>query len=295
VQRKWNRWLGWGAVLFSLVFMGVILWKSAAQLRELAWRQFMGPAAIGLVLYGVSLAAQALVWTVLAAKLSASPWGGWDIQVYCTTHLTRRLPGLPWYMAGRALAYREQGRSGEAALAASLFEWGGMFIAAVFWAALGQWGWEGVLVVLLASVILLTLLSLIWRRLPGAKKWQLLVRMPVGWLLLAIFVYLGAWLLGGEILYLLTRSLEMGLSLFDITPLWALGGGASMMMIFVPAGLGIREMTLTFLLGPYLGEGRALVIALLLRILFTVGDLMWGGMFWWVGWMLAHHLTPNTP
>src|SRR6266540_1736958 len=46
---------------------------------------------------------------------------------------------------------------------------------------------------------------------------------------------------------------------------------------FAPAGGGARELALVFLLKPSVPTATAWVIALVSRLLFTVGDLAWGG------------------
>jgi hypothetical protein len=44
-------------------------------------------------------------------------------------------------------------------------------------------------------------------------------------------------------------------------------------VVFAPAGAGVREVLLVALLGPVLGTGGATAIALVSRVLMTVGDL----------------------
>jgi uncharacterized membrane protein YbhN (UPF0104 family) len=51
-----------------------------------------------------------------------------------------------------------------------------------------------------------------------------------------------------------------------------------MAVIFVPSGLGIRELTLTWVLGEKLGVEPALLIALLIRVSFLAADLLWGSL-----------------
>lgn len=292
MKHNWLRVLGWAAVLLSLAIVGSILWRSAGQLRDLEWRQFLWSGLVGLGLYGISLALQAFVWTGLVSKLSLSSWGWRDVQVYFATHLTKRLPGLPWYMAGRAIIYKKQGRSGEAALVASLLEWGGMFIAASLWAVLGHFGGAWVVLALLGMGALLVVAYRAPSGVPRVGKWELLTRLPVHWLLLAGGGYGFAWFLGGLIMYsLVPSSPRSSMSLIDITSLWTLSGGASMLMAFVPAGLGVREITLSLLLRPHIGDAVALVVALLMRVLFTLGDLVWGGIFW----LLARYLGSHSP
>lgn len=280
MKRNWVRVLGWIAVLLSLAIIGGILWRSAGQLRDLDWRQFLLPGLVGLGLYGISLALQASVWTGLMSKLSLSSWSWQDVQVYIATHLTRRLPGLPWYMAGRMIAYERGSRRSTAAVFATAIEWGGMFIAGGVWVIVGRLEGASRVFAIAGLAALLVAVYLVFRSLSRAEKWGLLTHIPFGWLLLTAASYTCAWILGGLILYCLLRAQVSSTSLMDVTSAWALSGTASMLMVFLPAGLGIRELTLSLLLRPHVGGALALVGALLMRVVFILGDLIWGGIYW---------------
>lgn len=57
-----------------------------------------------------------------------------------------------------------------------------------------------------------------------------------------------------------------------------------------PAGLGVREALFTKLFSPELGEGGAACVALVFRVLTTVGDLLTFTIAWWLGQRV---LTPT--
>ena len=48
--------------------------------------------------------------------------------------------------------------------------------------------------------------------------------------------------------------------------------------MFAPAGAGVREVLLVALLSPVLGVGAATAVALVSRVLTTVGDLLAAGL-----------------
>jgi uncharacterized membrane protein YbhN (UPF0104 family) len=52
-------------------------------------------------------------------------------------------------------------------------------------------------------------------------------------------------------------------------------------MVFLPAGMGIREITLTWLLASYLPVSAILLVAILIRVTYALADMVWGsiGMF----------------
>ncbi len=55
---------------------------------------------------------------------------------------------------------------------------------------------------------------------------------------------------------------------------WSIG----FLAVFAPAGAGVREVLLVALLGPVLGVGAATAVALVSRVLTTVGDLLAAGL-----------------
>jgi hypothetical protein len=102
-----------------------------------------------------------------------------------------------------------------------------------------------------------------------------------------VLLYSIAWWLGGVVIYQYMQSTPQILSRADIVVvkafwIWAVSGGGSMLFIFVPVGLGIREISLTWLLQPYLPISIALVVAVLIRFVYTLADFVWGTLGWWL-------------
>ena len=134
------------------------------------------------------------------------------------------------------------------------------------------------------------------RWLPGFIRQRLgdlsVIAMPRGReLVLWVGLYTIAYIIGGLILFLLVRGVapESSVTLTDAIRIWALAGGVGFLTsMIVPAGLGIRELTLTALLAPDVPIVGALLIALLLRMLFITSDLVWGGLMWAIGRVLGH-------
>ncbi len=282
--RGWIRPLGWLGVALSLAIMGYLVWTNAAELRTLNWQRFIGPVVMGLAVYGLSLALQGIVWIRTVARLTGLSWGWWDIEVYSVTHLMRRLPGGPWYMAGRAVMYGDRGRGGAEALAVSLLEWAGLLIAGAIWFLAGRWGVWGCLASAGGIAIIGWLayhLRYLQKRFPGLQRWLPVAGLSPAWLGTTLASYLFSWFLGGLILYLLAGAASPlnSLSLLNVTVLWAAGGSLGMLAVMMPAGFGVREVTLTVLLQPFVGAAMAVVITVLLRVLFTVGDMIWGMIF----------------
>ncbi len=277
MKASWWRWLTRAGVALSFGLMGWFLWQHIEDLRAVDWRAMAMPTFLSLVLYGVALGIQGAVWIALFSRLTDTPWTWGDVKTYFTTHLLRRLPGAPWYMAGRAAAYQERNPEAvRAALAVSLLEWAGIILSGLVWMAWGRWGWVG----LVGGMALLLLLVPWLRRWRWPARWVPLSRFSSSTLYKALLAYGGQWFLATWMLYSLLSTLAPGRvpAFLETGSLWATSGVVSSLAVFAPAGLGVRELSLIALLEPHVGLGYAALAALLMRVVFTVGDLLWGAL-----------------
>ncbi len=287
----WIRWITRLAVLASFGLIGWFLWRHAAELLAVDWRALAGPAALSLLWYGMALGLQSATWIRLWSILTGVSWGWEDVRAYMMSHLMRRLPGAPWYMAGRAMLYRERGpEAARAAVVVSLLEWGGQILTALIWVAGMKWGWPG------AGLVLgILALGVPWlRSWSWPRRWVQLQRFSLSSLYLSLGGYLLQWGLADLMFYGFLRALTPAwkLDFIQTGGLWAISGVISSLAVFAPAGLGIRELSLVALLDPYTGPGYAALVALLMRVMFTLGDLVWG-----LGVNLGtlKSFRPNTP
>lgn len=293
-----------GVVVSTIALLALLLVQGRAELRQIhSWRDCWIALGRGFLLYGISLSMQALTWSMMIARV-AQIAGGWrDIEIYAHTHLMRRLPGGIWYLAGRAIVYGELGVERAVTLAASGLEWLLLLLAAgLVWGTsrllMGTEWWLGVLIPVGAvgacagiGYWIVTHRTTLRPGLPNFARrwldaWSFTSAVPrARELALWTGAYATAYGIGGVILFLLVSSLDprASVTLADAVSIWALTGGvASLISTILPSGLGVRELTLTALLTPAVATTRAIVIALLLRALFIVGDLVWGGGLWYV-------------
>ncbi|MCU0520258.1 MAG: hypothetical protein MUF84_06160 [Anaerolineae bacterium] len=292
-MKKWAKGLSALAVGASLVLIAAFLWRSREDLRGVDWLAMLPALGLSLLLYGVSLGAQGWVWIGTVSKLTGIAWNAWDVAAYFQTHLVRRLPGAPWYMASRAILYEARGPDGPAsAVAASLFEWIGTFSTAAVWAAGGRWGWGWGLVLVFVLVALASSFPRLSRSSHFPKRLARLGRLSPGRVVCALTVYMLVWVLATFILQLLIRALapQAGLAWGSLASAWALSAAVSMLTFFAPAGLGVRELTLVAQLAPSTGLAVGTLVALLVRLVFTVGDLFYFGLV-----SLVRHMIQESP
>ncbi|WP_121180602.1 lysylphosphatidylglycerol synthase domain-containing protein [Nocardiopsis sp. Huas11] len=101
------------------------------------------------------------------------------------------------------------------------------------------------------------------RSVAAAVGWTVLAWVPLGahaWLL--------TWAVGGEPLA------SVGPAVGGYALAWTLG----LLVVFAPAGLGVREAVLVVALAPVVDAGAALVVAVLSRLVMTVADIAWAGL-----------------
>jgi uncharacterized membrane protein YbhN (UPF0104 family) len=273
-----------GAVLL------VVLARRWHEVRPLLHQLSVAGVALAALAVFSGISATFLCWRAVLTDLGSPLPLGSGMRVFFLGQLGKYLPGSLWPL----LAQMELGRdykvprraSGAAVAIFLLLILGtGLLVAAIALPLLGgdalrRYWW--VLLVLPVAAVLLwppvlnRLLGLALRlahrepmpnplSLPGVLRavgWGL-----VSWLLYGIHVWVLARMLGVAGVGILPRSIGA------FAAAWCVG----FLVVIAPAGGGAREAALIVLLGTGVGAARATVIAVVSRLLFTVGDLGWGG------------------
>lgn len=93
-----------------------------------------------------------------------------------------------------------------------------------------------------------------------------------------LFLSMTSWVLAGTGFFLLIDALlpELSVSLPTAISVYAGSWAAGFLVFIVPGGLGVREGTLTYLLGTFTGISSALLIAVAARIWATIPQLVFG-------------------
>ena len=252
----------------------------------------VGPAAaagsFAAVLVG--LLASALVWRALLADLGTRLPLRPATHVFFLGQLGKYVPGSVFAIAAQMELGRSHGAPRSRVGTASLLFLGvlvsaGLLTAAVALpltspGALDRYAWVLALLpvglVLLAPPVLSRLVAvglrllrrdplerpLTWRGTGAALGWALLM-----------------WAAYGLHLLLLVRTQDVapGPGLVALsTGAYALAWTAGFLVVVAPAGAGVREAALVLALSPVLDRAPALALAVLSRVLMTLGDLVWG-------------------
>jgi len=250
-----------------------------------AWGLLSG--ATGLLLLGFLVSA--LLWARIVAELGGGRIGGLGAaRIYFVSNLGRYVPGKIWQIAGLAYLARRAGLSGTRAAAAAVLAQAtsiaGACLLAV-WALLkasgplGAWGpWLAggiVLVVLGVTVPALfrRLVDLLFR-LEGREALVGTVKPDPGFGLRWILLFAGNWLVYAGAFALLAGSFGVEGGAVEHGTAFAAAYVLGYLMVFAPAGLGVREGFLVAFLEPAAGAGPAAALAVAARFWMTLVELI---------------------
>lgn len=213
------------------------------------------------------------------------------VRLFMIANLGRYIPGKVWQIAGLAALAKGQGVPAATATGAAVL---GQGLAVVAASSIGlgalltgsdaQRQAGMVLGVLIAIGVGLMAVPAVFQR--GAALWFRLARTDppeslgsahgLRWLLL----YLVNWMGYALSFWLLVTSFGMSVPLIPTASAFAAAYVLGYLMIFAPAGLGVREGFLVAFLTPHIGVANAGAISLIQRIWITGVEVVPAAAFW---------------
>lgn len=300
--------------------VGWQFWKTLHQLEgqtvEVRWEWL---AAGGLV-YLIGLCFWGGFWQYLLRSVDAKPALAATARTYFIGHLGKYVPGKAWSLLMRTgLLYEAGVRPAVGALTATYETMttmaAGALLAAVLLLGLGielptgdvPWGWTiGILLVLAVIPILpgvfnplMKVVGLLAGRAArkfGSDDVAALPRVSYRTFQIGLLMTGIGWAWLGLSLFCVMRALVPEGPPFSML-LWgrctayvSLAYVAGFMAIVLPAGLGVREYLLQAamtrelepLAGPESAAGLAVVVVLVLRLLWTIAEVMMAGIIYWL-------------
>lgn len=236
----------------------------------------------------VDLLAATWVWHLLVARLAGYRNFRRSAKICWWANLARRIPTPVWYIAGRALMYEQVGVSKLTVSLLSTLELIFFFMSGLattlltlpFWAVpaelqseLTQYWLLFLLLPLSALFVHPRLLERIWRRLrPDTPLQRLQWRDTLPWL----GFYILTWVLGAGVLYSVMNLLTpVPLAAMPaVIGIWSLAGSISLAGALTISIIGVREISLTLLLTLLLPAPIALIVAILIRIVWLLGEML---------------------
>ncbi|MCC6165593.1 MAG: hypothetical protein IT329_00055 [Caldilineaceae bacterium] len=277
----------------TLGILGALLWRDRYMLLSYDWQVRWRPLAAGFGVYLVALLMAGAVWADIMAALGSRLGTRTHIRYYCLTTLTKRLPGTVWYVAGRGYLYSRQGDSLGLVTVASGIELAvsvvaGVLVSLGFLAgsaldAIGRGQWTALIVLLGGGLALLQ--PRVLRRLAARFGLTIPVELGAAQLLRWVVGYSLIWMAGGGIVYLAIQALlptETG-HLGYILGVWSLVGVLSVTVFFLPSNLGFTEVGLSLLLARILPASFAVFVAVFVRLLLLVFEIVGVGVVLLIG------------
>ena len=278
-------------MLLCFFYLGRTLWLGAQQVD---WSQVTvrpGPLILSAALFALATLIGGLCWSLLLEGLGQHASLRANLKTHLRANVAKYLPGYAWQILGKAYLCKVQGLPmGPVAVGIGLEfvtviltgAWVGLVTAPSAWLELLGVGWLAACRWPLAAVLGAFLIGLPWclrlvfERIELVRRRTESIRVsvrPLWWMLLWMIL---AWLLLGLAVYGLIASLSaihLGQWL-AITSGWAASAILSLVVVFVPMGIGVKESALTFLLSPLLPTALAAVVAVLARVLTILGEAL---------------------
>ncbi len=278
--------------------LGYTVYKEWPEIRVSVQEVDWGPFSVALlVLLPVMAAVGSIPWASL--RHLGNPFSYPKATgVYFFTQVFKYLPGGIWAFPGRVAVYQLLGVGSAQSVISVFRETAAMFLGA---AAIGLLGlfqgfslssnlrWAiGVGTLVCAVVILLIQIPWTWKILSRFKLFSSSPlasygevdskRRDITWLLWTFLGSAAFWFLFG----LPFRQMAVAvypqiasLSWLEASSIFALAWCAGFVVVFVPAGIGIRESALTLLLATIMPVGAALSLALLSRVAWILAEGFW--------------------
>jgi len=278
--------LKWVTVIAIFVFLGKMVWNNWDQVKDIPFALQPLPLVLSTLIFIFSYFIQIWAWYVITLRLRVALSPSDTLQSWFYSQLGKYLPGKVWLLLGRFYFYESKGKLRKTVSVALYLEMATMTMAAsvVFLGTLifhgeiwrhyswRQSGW-------LVPLFLLGFISLHPRVLQRILNW-LLIRLKrervslsisyanILWILLVCIV---CWIVGGIGFYFFVDSVYPVASRYFLflTGALAISSTLGLIAIFAPAGLGVREGALVYLLSFIMPGPVAVVISVLTRIWMT--------------------------
>ncbi len=262
-----NKWVRLLLLVVSMLYSLLLTFFSWSEIKKIDFPSLIFTILICFVIYLTSVIVQFANWSILLNKSIDKLWR--NIDTYFNTILMRRLPGGIWHWVGRySLHENTLSITKKHVMLANLYEW--IILVSTgflcFFVMTGNYLYGAAIAILVFFSVFRFLSKSSFR---GASH----IAITSG----IIILYLCTWIFGSIIFYLFGINIH-ALSTVPFTnyiSVWSLSGSISSVFIFLPSGLGIRELSFASLLQQY-SLPAVLFLGLEIRIFFLIFDLLIG-------------------
>ena len=297
-NQKTRRLLFLGILLLSLFFIALALRANWSEFKAQDLNFDYRFIILAVLIYPVGMLPTALSWHTLLRTIGVALPFRTNLRIFSLSALPRHIPGFVWYISSRSLLYKEENTPAAVIVTASA--------ADIILLALT--GFLSTLMLLVSGIgisqdlnsirtaayiaipiLLLLIISipLVNRLLPYLLKRRGVTEIPSirqGYLVVTLLVMFIAWAGGGLILFVLAQAIyPLSWSMYPaLIGAWGAAGAVSLTVGIGIQGLGIREITLSAILSLIMPPVIAIILAVVFRLVLTVGEFLWVMLFIWL-------------
>lgn len=297
-NQKTRRLLFLGILLLSLFFIALALRANWSEFKAQDLNFDYRFIILAVLIYPVGMLPTALSWHTLLRTIGVALPFRTNLRIFSLSALPRHIPGFVWYISSRSLLYKEENTPAAVIVTASA--------ADIILLALT--GFLSTLMLLVSGIgisqdlnsirtaayiaipiLLLLIISipLVNRLLPYLLEMRGVTEIPSihqGYLVVTLLIMFIAWAGGGLILFVLAQAIyPLSWSMYPaLIGAWGAAGAVSLTVGIGIQGLGIREITLSAILSLIMPPVIAIILAVVFRLVLTVGEFLWVMLFIWL-------------
>ncbi len=275
-------------ILFTVFLIVRVIYGNWELLANYAWEIRPEWLLYGIIAFFVDFFLVIWIWHLLVARLANYNNLHRTVKIYLQANLSRRIPGMVWYIASRALLYQGAGVSKTQISLLSGLELAFFMISGFVTTLLTLPFWSGLDEVLTpstqfwASLFMVFLGVLLVHPRILQKLWQKTSRslpeQELRWGDTAVWLtlYILTWIVGGLVLFSVINFFQPlpTVHLITVIGMWSLSGTISLAGFFTISFVGLREVTLIVLLTQLLPMPVTLIVAITVRLMWLTGELL---------------------
>jgi hypothetical protein len=283
-------------IVFTFLVLAIIGYEFArhwGEIKSYPWRLDYFSLVLSFVAYSGALGFALLCWRSIMIQLSGFRSTRTHFRIYCMTMVAKRLPTPIWYAGARILGYEGLGVAKPVTAVAiglevMIYVFSGLLLGLVFsmagpfWLVMQENPWISVsalpfVVLVLRPKWLIQLTNWGLRR---ARRDEISVELGFRNVIVWCLYYLGVWSCGAVTVFLMTNSiypvsLQQFPSMLDAWAISGVVGTLGQVTLLTPAGFGIRQAVLAYLLSFSIPWPVAITVAVLSRLLVPIYESIW--------------------
>jgi len=296
--------LKWTIVTAIFFFLGKMVWENWVQVKEVPFTLRWTPLIIATLIFAFSYFIQLWAWYLITLRLGIVLSLRETLESWFYSQLGKYLPGKVWLLLGRFYLYESKGKSKKIISAALYYEMvtiilagGIIFVSSLVLLKEGfllfrgeQLGW-----IIFSLLIILVFLhprflqKIMNGFLVAFKKETITLSLSYPDVLGILCICMLSWLIGGVGFYLFVDSITPVPSehFLFLTGALAVSSILGLIAVFAPAGLGVREGALVYLLTQLIPAPLAVILSVSTRLWMTLVEIGLIGVVYFGGKILG--------